>query len=596
MMKKMLKPEYLIALLLSVGIFTSCADMFSDRYLAPSEETPDLGRIQTPSGAYLAGRVAHMRQDLDKAALFYSQAVDLGVEQPDVLGRAYLLSALGGDVDRAHKYAKQAQESGDKNYMIRFINMSYDVHHGDYTQAESDLSDISDKGYQNKLLPPFRAWILAGMGDRQKALDALKPLEKDKNLKSIYYMHVGMINDYFGQDDEARKAYETILKNEDLELSFRSLQVIGNFAARHDQKAEILNLIKVYSDKNNKPMMLTSLFQQIENMQTSPEKLVDTPAKGVAETLFNMGTAFRTTQSEVAQIFTALALYLNPNHDVARVSVADLAENARQFEQARASYALVSKDSPIYFMAQFKIASIYTQERQDAKALEKFRELNEMFPNNYQVLFQLGEVSRVMDRQTDAIRYYHQAIAVVPEDMPLDWMLLYALGISYERNDEWQRAEDVFQKALILSNRHPLVLNYLGYSWLKHNKNPNEALYMIFEAYRQNPEDAYIMDSLGWALFRMGKYTDSVKVLERAAEYLPDNAVICDHLGDAYWQTGRLEEARYQWKHALTLKDDFNEVDPDIVRRKIKNGMQKVSVIPFNENLLVERLKGLSLD
>jgi tetratricopeptide (TPR) repeat protein len=201
-----------------------------------------------------------------------------------------------------------------------------------------------------------------------------------------------------------------------------------------------------------------------------------------------------------------------------------------------------------------------------------------------------------MDRQTDAIRYYHQAIAVVPEDMPLDWMLLYALGISYERNDEWQRAEDVFQKALILSNRHPLVLNYLGYSWLKHNKNPNEALYMIFEAYRQNPEDAYIMDSLGWALFRMGKYTDSVKVLERAAEYLPDNAVICDHLGDAYWQTGRLEEARYQWKHALTLKDDFNEVDPDIVRRKIKNGMQKVSVIPFNENLLVERLKGLSLD
>ena len=119
---------------------------------------------------------------------------------------------------------------------------------------------------------------------------------------------------------------------------------------------------------------------------------------------------------------------------------------------------------------------------------------------------------------------------------------------------------------------------------------------MIFEAYRQNPEDGHIMDSLGWALYRMGKYEDAIKVLERAAEYLPGNAIVCDHLGDAYWLVGRKDEARFQWQHALTLKEDAEELNKEVIRQKITRGIQAPATINFNEALLVERLKTLNID
>ena len=176
-----------------------------------------------------------------------------------------------------------------------------------------------------------------------------------------------------------------------------------------------------------------------------------------------------------------------------------------------------------------------------------------------------------------------------------DWTVYYALGVAYEKNNQWKEAEKVLQQALTISNRHPYILNYLGYIWLENDQNYNEALYMIFEAYQQNPESGHILDSLGWALYRMGKYEDATAVLERAAEYLPANAIVCDHLGDLYWQIGRKEEARHQWQHALTLKEDAEMVDKEEVARKIKNGAKKPKPIIFNEALLVERIKILKL-
>ena len=98
---------------------------------------------------------------------------------------------------------------------------------------------------------------------------------------------------------------------------------------------------------------------------------------------------------------------------------------------------------------------------------------------------------------------------------------------------------------------------------------------------------------MGWALYRMGKYDEAVIMLEKAAEYLPANAVVCDHLGDVYWQKGRKEEAKFQWRHALTLTEDSELVDKDIIAKKIINGAQKPSAIIYNESLLIERVKAL---
>lgn len=598
MMKNVIKIEYIAAILLGVGIFNSC----TQRAIEAEEDMQNRSSLAymnsplpTMTGSYLAGRIAHMRQDLNKAADYYAKAVDMGCKESEIVARTYLLLAFEGRVDEAHRYAQQAAANGDKNYIIHFLNMAYFAGKGNFAQAAESLEGIEEEVYKKAIFPPMLAWIAAGEGNYQKALDALEPLRNDQ-FQTLYYMHAGLINEYFGKFDKAFEIYDKVVNDKNIELSFRSLQLISDSYARHGRVEQAQDTVRKYLLENGRSVTISGLSQNLEQVMSADGNRIDTPQKGLAEALFNMGTAFRSYQGEVAQVFNMLALYLNPKHDIARVSVADLLESSGQIDKACQEYAKISTSSPIYFMAGMKLASLYMSQEDHEKALAQLKKMDKQYPDNYQILFNLGEVYRVIDNQTQAIKLYKRALKFLPEDNKNDWTVLYALGLAYERNNDFSQAEDVMQKALELSNRHPVVLNYLGYSWLKNNKNPNEALFMIFEAYHQSPEDAYVMDSLGWALFKMGKYEEAAKILERAAEYLPDNAIICDHLGDAYWQTGRKNEAQYQWKHALKLKDDTKEIDPKNVRSKIENGMDKPIVIQFNEALLVERLKALDVN
>ena len=128
-----------------------------------------------------------------------------------------------------------------------------------------------------------------------------------------------------------------------------------------------------------------------------------------------------------------------------------------------------------------------------------------------------------------------------------NWLIFYFRGICYERSKQWTKAETDFKKALELFPDQPHVLNYLGYSWIDQGVNLDEGMRMIRRAVEQRPDDGYIVDSLGWAYYRIDEYDEAVKHLERAVELKPEDPTINDHLGDAYWKVGRTLEATFQW-------------------------------------------------
>lgn len=587
-----------LIVLVGAGIFNSCGFFFAP-FQTPLSGVEALTRLpEKPSayGVYLAGRLAHIRQDYNAAANYYIKAINLGAQSPDILGRTYLLLTSEGRIQEAAVYAQKALENGDKSNIIHFIMMTDQLKAQQYDEALQSLNGIKDKVYQKSVLPLFESWIYAAKGDEKEAFQKLNLLKKEPSLKALYYMHLGMLYDYFGHVADAQKAFDVVANDENLELSFRSLQIIGNFYIRNGRAADAVQLVEKYYNQNKNAEMLGALYHQFQNTpaQNMP-RIIETAQNGEAEALFNVGIVFRNVQLDVSQIFTALALYLNENQDVARISIADLLEFNHRFDESIAQYEKISPQSPVYFMAQLKVSSLYLMQGKIAKGLEKLKNLANLYPNNYQVLFHLGETYRMLNQHEQAIHYYQKALSFYDEQEPSVWTIYYALGMSYEKNRQWNKAEKALLTAIDKSNRHPVVLNYLGYSWLKYNQNSNEALYMIFDAYHQNPEDGHIVDSLGWALYRMGKYEEAAKVLERASEYLPANAIVYDHLGDAYWQIGRPTEARFQWQHALSLKEDAEELNKDIIRRKIEKGAQVPATLNFNETLLVERLKNLDI-
>ncbi|MEL7543455.1 MAG: tetratricopeptide repeat protein [Pseudomonadota bacterium] len=189
------------------------------------------------------------------------------------------------------------------------------------------------------------------------------------------------------------------------------------------------------------------------------------------------------------------------------------------------------------------------------------------------VLLTLGTVQRGHKKFEQAAETYSRAIALIDRPKQRHWRYFYSRGVSYERMKDWPRAEADLKRALELNPDEPLILNYLGYSWVDQNLFLDEALAMIRKAVKIKPDDGYFVDSLGWAYYRQGKYEEATKYLERAVELRPEDPTINDHLGDAYWHVGRLTEARFQWRQALSFEPE--KKDAAIIRRKLERGLEK---------------------
>jgi tetratricopeptide (TPR) repeat protein len=191
----------------------------------------------------------------------------------------------------------------------------------------------------------------------------------------------------------------------------------------------------------------------------------------------------------------------------------------------------------------------------------------------------LGDVLRAQDDYAGAIAAYDHAIGLAAENAPVRWVLYYSRGIAYERSGNQEKSEADFRAALAINPEQPQVLNYLGYSMVEQGRNLDEALEMIERAVTASPDSGYIVDSLGWVLYRLGRYDEAVGHMERAVELLAVDPVVNDHLGDVYWAVGRRRAAEFQGRRALSFikeEDTDTEADPTRIRRKLAVGLGKV--------------------
>ena len=167
-----IKFVYIFVLLISVGIFNSCSEKFILKNTPEKQyqiSAPEKQPQATKYGTYLAGRVAHIRQNYDLAADYYMKSLDLGLEQTDILSSTYLLLASEGRIDEAAVYALKARGAGDKSNLISFILMAQNMHQNNFKAAYESISDLEASPLNNAVIPLFESWILSASQKKRRS-------------------------------------------------------------------------------------------------------------------------------------------------------------------------------------------------------------------------------------------------------------------------------------------------------------------------------------------------------------------------------------------------------------------------------------------
>jgi tetratricopeptide (TPR) repeat protein len=300
---------------------------------------------------------------------------------------------------------------------------------------------------------------------------------------------------------------------------------------------------------------------------------VHNPKEGAAEVLYGLGGAGTRQGDELAAlIYLRLALILRPDHDLAAVTVATLFEDMKQGEASIRAYQLVPASSPMRESSEIQVALELDAIGRTDEAMKRLQALVAAHPQEPEAWSSLGSLQRSAKNFDAAAQSYDKAIELLVGTPDRSyWTLFYFRGICFERSKQWPKAEADFKRALELFPEQPMVLNYLGYSWVDKGINLDEAFKMLRRAVDLRPTDGYIVDSLGWADYKLGHYSEAVQELEKAIELKPADPVVNDHLGDAYWRVNRKIEAHFQWNHARDMSPEPDDT-PNILK-KIESGL-----------------------
>lgn len=537
-----------------------------------------VAQAQSLSGAYLAAKSAQRDGDLEAATDFFAQALAMDPTS-DLLQQDAMFAFLADGrfkdgVDMAAKL-RDAPEASKVARMALGID-ALSRGNFDAAIAEFDLPNPSD--LDSLLVGQLIAWSELGAGRIDAALSRLDNLDGAPWFAIFNDYQKGLIADVAGRTDVARAALRKVVDDQESartspDAYLAATEALARLETRASNTDAALQAIEAGLKLVPTYDPLLHLKGRVEKGETI-EPAVATVQEGAAETLYILGQAInRGDGQQVALLYFQLARALAPRNPALLTALAGIAERSERLDLAISYYREIPENSAYRRTAELQIGlDLWYAERKDEAKAHLTRAVRD-YPDDIKAYTALADVLAADKDYAKAAEALNKAIALSEPGQTANWNLYYQRGIAFERTKQWDKAEADFKTALVLSPNQPQVLNYLGYSWVDMNENLKEGLDMIKKAVELRPNDGYIIDSLGWAYFRLGRFEEAVEQLERAVLITPMDPTINDHLGDAYWRVGRTREARFQWERALVGEPKPEQDAAMTIRAKLARGL-----------------------
>lgn len=535
-------------------------------------------RAEISFGGYLAGRHALSTKDFDAASTYLSRAIEDDLENPELLNGLISVQVSLGDIGAAKISSDNLDLLGVQTQLSNMVKIAIQLRNRDFDNAKQQIEN--EQGINPLLDKIVTGWAFADQGNFEDAETIFDEIGKGSSLAQFSQMQKASMLAAYGRYESALNTIGNLEKNSNrISIDARALKV--QLLLKLDNKEEATEYFsKIFGDGVNSDA--ANLRMQVEDHPNaySIEESLSLEA-GIAYAFYAIADILKDdADPNTALLYVRLAQYLNENSQKAILLAADLLEQMGQYDLAVAEYAKISPSSSYFLSSELGRVGALRDGGKTEAALEVLYYLSREFSDIGIVHNSLGDFLRREERYSEAKIAYDRAVDIYRENNNVSWVVLYARGITHERLQEWDKAESDFRNALTINPDQANVLNYLGYSLIDRGEKLDEAMTMIEKAVSLQPESGYIVDSLAWGLFKLGKYETAIPHMEKAAELMPVDPIVTDHLGDLYWAVGRQLEAKFQWRRALSFDPELK--DATRIREKLRIGLDRVLV---NEGL-----------
>lgn len=537
--------------------------------LAQAESETKLRRDIETLTTYAVAKYAGYTEDAHTAARNYSRLLRNVQDDPWLAEQGVFAMLRVGEVERAIAAAKRLPNATVFETELPRLLLAVDaVKNDDTTLALTYLTKPWTNDYHAMLARSLAAWSVLDE-EPGAAINLQRQAGSQEGLYALMGQMLGAIMKANIGDIESARTDLGILWDVNARLAF-GVEAEARLMALAGEEELALQRLKTFREEVGRHPALVALADEIDRGEVSPQPTY-TAAEGTA-LAFYVATAPQANQNygDVAAVYFAMAVYLDPNLDSAKALWADTLDQAGRRQDAIAILKSIPESSVHHTSAQGQLAWALRREDRNDEALEVARQTLAR-TDNRNIRVQLADLLQSLDRDGEAEETFSEVILADEAKGEYDWRIYFARGGARERLGEWPRAENDLQTAMSLNPNDPTIMNYLGYSWIDRGINLDEGLSLIEGALRLDPNNGAITDSLGWAHYKLGNYERAVFYLERATELEPDISEILDHLGDAYWQVGRFKEAGYQWQRALKYATAEEEIT--LLESKLKSGL-----------------------
>ncbi len=513
---------------------------------------------------YLSAIISYDNQKNEQSLTYFNSSKALVKKHENYLKKYIFSLVVNNKIQRAIQEIKVLENNTNSKFFESYLLLTLDsVIKKNFKSSENYLDKLfqyKDKGtYENAIFDTLKIYISTF---------------KNKKLSShkSSFQNLNLLNDAFLKcyldDATTINSFDNLVNSPTVDYS-RYLFFYANFLLQNQRVDEAKKIFQNQDTINNGLLLLQTKEWLANNEIKKITNIFSCKSETdlLAEFFFLISNLYSTQKDfKKSNFYLSISNFLNNKFTANQLLTVENYYSLEEFTVVKKILQKFREEDQILYWFKVKMnTKIIRSNHNDEQALnyveDKFKNIK---TKSDKILFDMANIYKNFKKYKNAIVLYTKLMKNFDKNSENYADLLFRRGGSNERLGNYLESDKDLLEALKISPDNSYTLNYLAYSWLERKINILKAVEMLETAYKNNEDDPYITDSVGWGYYLIGKYQKAEKFMRKAIMLMPNDPIVNDHYGDILWRLNKRLQAKYYWQSVLNFEDAEEEMKTNI--------------------------------